>query len=368
MVRSRILITLAASLLGLALACSRQSPSPTSPSSHPASNTADGADGSTLKADAPVLLSPIHDQQAPDNPTLTAKPTKMDFDGLSAGLQYRFEVFNPAGAKIVDSGLLNQPTFQVTDKLVYRQRHTWRVRAELQGRVSPWSETGSFLSFEGGYIRGDEVYDPLYNGETVGQIFNDTTFLGDQGLRLNTNISYVKYAIPTTITTGEFSMEVMGLAANAPGDKSKVFGMSTDSDDFITDPYRFDVQYRGLNGSPPNAITFRMLYGSADDPNLRYEPDTNTRFNSIYLLDPNTVYFFKATWGRNEVRVLLREGGVNGRSIYEVAVGARLGTYNPQPHFAYLGAPPGRSGAESATVPGVIFRKVWISSRPRPQL
>jgi hypothetical protein len=80
------------------------------------------------------------------------------------------------------------------------------------------------------------------------------------------------------------------------------------------------------------------------------------------------VYFFKATWGRGEVRLLVREGGVNGRNIYEVAVAARLGTYNPTPHYAYLGTPPGRSGAESATVPGVIFRKVWISPRPRPAL
>jgi hypothetical protein len=93
----------------------------------------------------------------------------------------------------------------------------------------------------------------------------------------------------------------------------------------------------------------------------------NTRFNSIYLLDPNTVYFWKATWG-NEVRILLKEGGVNGRSIYEVAIPVRRGIYNPVPHYAYLGTPPGRSGAESASVPGTIFRKVWISSRPRPPL
>jgi hypothetical protein len=368
MSRPKVVITAIASFLGLALACSHQSPAPTSPSSHAVADANEGVDGSTLKADPPALVSPINDQQAPDNPTLVAKPTKMDFDGVSAGIQYRFEVYNQGGAKIVDSGLLNQPTFQITEKLVYRQRHTWRLRAEFQGRVSPWSETGSFLSFEGGYVRGDEVYDPLYTGETVGQIVNDTTFLGDQGLRLNTNISYVRYAIPTTITAGEFSVEVMGLQANTPGDKSKVIGMSSDTDDFITDPYRFDVQYRGTNGSPPNAITFRMLWGSADDPNLRYEPDTNTRFNSIYLLDPNTVYFFKATWGGGEVRVVVREGGMNGRNIYEVAVPARLGIYNPSPHLAYLGTPPGRSGAESATVPGTIFRKVWISSRPRPPL
>ncbi len=368
MSRSKFVITALAIILGLALACSHQSPSPTSPTSHPVAKASDGTDGSTLKADPPVLVSPLNDAQQPDNPTLTAKTTKMDFDGVSAGLQYRIEVYNAAGAKIIDTGLLAQPTYQITQKLEYAQRHTWRVRAEFQGRVSPWSETGSFLSFAGGYIRDDEVFDPLYNGVTVGEIVNDYTFLGDQGLRLNTNITYVKYLIPTTITSGEFSAEVMGLQPNVPGDKSKVFGMSSGTDDFITDPYRFDVQYRGSNGSPPNAITFRMLWGSADDPNLRYEPDSNTRFNSIYLLDPNTVYFFKATWGRGEVRLLVREGGVNGRNIYEVAVAARLGTYNPTPHYAYLGTPPGRSGAESATVPGVIFRKVWISSRPRPVL
>jgi hypothetical protein len=369
MSRSKLFVTSLASILGLALACNHQSPSPTSPTSHPVATASDGTDGSTLKADPPVLVSPVNDQQMPDNPTLTAKPTKMDFDGRAPqGLQYRIEVYNAAGAKIIDSGLLDQPTIQITQKLEYAQRHTWRARAELQGRVTPWSATGSFLSFAGGYIVGDEVFDPLYNGVTVGEIVNDSTFLGDQGLRLNTNISYVKYLIPTTITAGEFSMEVMGLQANTPGDKSKVFSMSSGTDDFITDPYRFDVQYRGTTGSPPNAITFRMLWGSADDLNLRYEPSSDTRFNSIYLLNPTTVYFFKATWGRGEVRLLVREGGVNGRNIYEVAVPARLGTYNPTPHWAYLGAPPGRSGAESATVPGTIFRKVWISSRPRPTL
>ena len=368
MARSTFILSAFSLISTLALACSRQSPAPTSPSTHSAASTFDSTDGSTLKADPPAPVSPVRDEQTPDNPTLTARPTKMDFDGREPGLLYHFEVYDPGGAKILDSGLRTQTTFQITERLEHNRRHSWRVRAEYQGRVTAWSEMATFISFEGGYIRGDEVYDPLYDGLTIGERVNATTFLGEQGLRLDTNISHVKYVIPTTITAGEFSMEVMGLRPNIPGDKSKVFGMSTDSDDFITDPYRFDVQYRGLTGSPPNAITFRMLWGSADDPNLRYEPDTNTRFNSIYLLDPNTVYFFKATWGRGEVRVVVRENGVNGKNIYEVAIPARLGTYNPMPHFAYLGTPPGRSGAESASVPGTIFRKVWISSRPRPAL
>src|ERR1700741_1338458 len=114
MSRSKFAITALAGILGLALACSHQSPSPTSPTSHAVANANEATDGSTLKADPPALVSPINDQQSVDNPTLIAKTTKMDFDGRSDGLQYRFEVYNPAGAKFIDSGLLDQPTFQIT--------------------------------------------------------------------------------------------------------------------------------------------------------------------------------------------------------------------------------------------------------------
>ena len=133
MSRSKVLLTTVASVLGLAVACSHQSPAPTSPTTHAVANANEAVDWSTLKADAPELISPINDQQAPDTPTLRAKATKMDFDGVSAGLQYRFEVYNQAGAKIADSGLLNQPTFQVTDKLAYGQRHTCRSPLMTKG-------------------------------------------------------------------------------------------------------------------------------------------------------------------------------------------------------------------------------------------
>lgn len=161
-------------------------------------------------------------------------------------------------------------------------------------------------------------------------------------------------------------MEVSGLRPNNDGDKLKVMAMSSGAPDFIVDPFRVDIQYRGDRGFPPNAITFRCLYGSADDLDVRYEPDTGTRLNSVYLLDPNTVYHWKFTWG-SEVRVQVRAGGINGTLIYNVGVRADDGTYNPNPWYVYLGAPTGRSGAESASVPGAIYKNVWISSRPRPQ-
>src|SRR5437588_12575867 len=156
--------------------------------------------------------------------------------------------------------------------------------------------------------------------------------------------------MPVTITAGEFSMEMEGLRGNAPGNKSKVFGMQQGTGDFITDPYRVDVQYRGSSGSPPNAITFRALYGSATKLSLRYEPDTATRFASVYNLDPGTTYYWKAVWGAGEFRVTVRQGGINGSPIYDIGVPTPNGTYNPQPMTAYLGAPVGRSGGECASI------------------
>jgi len=241
----------------------------------------------------------------------------------------------------------------------------WRVRA-LQGTATgPWSDTFTFKSKLVGFSRGGELYDPLIHGETVGEVVGSATFIPGKGIQLNTNTSFVKYLAAATITNGEFSMDVEGLRPNGPGDKTKVFGMQEGQSDFITNKYRVDVQYRGAAGFPPNAITFRALYGSADDLSVRYEPDTATRFASVFSLNPATVYNWKATWG-SEFRVQVRDGGTNGLLLYNVGVKSTKGVYAPSPMYAYLGAPTGRSGAESASIPGTIYRNVWLSNRPRP--
>ena len=140
--------------------------------------------------------------------------------------------------------------------------------------------------------------------------------------------------------------------------------MQEGQDDFITNEYRVDIQYRGTAGFPPNAITFRALYGDGEDLGLRYEPDTTTRFASVFLLNPSTIYHWKATWG-SEFRLVVRDGGAGGSQIYNVGMQTK-GTYAPVPHYAYLGAPVGRSGGESASIAGTIYRNVWLSNRPRP--
>ncbi|MGC4081239.1 MAG: hypothetical protein QM736_03755 [Vicinamibacterales bacterium] len=364
----RFTVTATAALLALAIACSRQSATPVSPTASGATDANAAADGSTLKVAAPGTVSPVNDAQQNDVPTLTASAVTAKYGAtLPTGLVYRFQVFDNNGTMVQDSGQVGALAYRPTVQLAFKVRHTWRVRAEFGSDVGPWSTPASFISSEGGYIRGAEVFDPLFNGTTVGQAIGPVTFTSE-GARLEANTAYVRYAIPVTITNGEFAVEIKGLRANAPGDKSKVFGMmqgNPDVNEYITNPYRVDVQYRGTGGFPPNSITYRVLYGSADDLDVRYEPTTDQRMISVKALDPNTWYYWRYTWGR-QVRVTVNEGGPTGRLIYDITRNSTNGSYNPQPHYAFIGTPSGRSGAESASIPGTIYRNVWISTRPKP--
>lgn len=345
--------------VALAVACHRTA-APAAPSVPTLETSADGV---TLNVGAPTAVSPVNNTQVSGTPTMVVTALTAP---AGTTLFYRFEVLTDSGSRVELSSLTSSPSYTATVLLEATRTYQWRSRAELDGHVGPWSTAARFVSSEGGYILNGELRDLLTNGQTVGQRFGTTTFLGSQGLRLDNESSYVRYDIPGSVTAGEFSVEISGLRGNNSGDKSKVFAMSSNNGDFLLDPYRIDVQYRGTAGSPPNAIQFRALYGSESDLSVRYEPDTAARFASVVSLDPNTVYFWKLTWG-SAVRLVVRAGGVNGNVIYDRSVNAPNGTYNPTPWRAYLGAPIGQAFAESGTTPGAIYKNVWISSRPRPQ-
>jgi hypothetical protein len=338
----------------------------------------------TPTAPAPTLGAPSLRTPADNTQTDTLRPmlTVSNVTSDQAGTRtYEFQISDNTNFSTSSSGVPGfaatvgrtgiaegsggTTSFSVDTDLQPTTLFYWRARAVQGTTTGPWSSTGRFKSKLVGFNRAGELYDPLIHGETIGEIVGSATFLGERGLQLNNGGSYVKYLLAQTITSGEFSMDVEGLRANAPGDKSKVFGMQEGQDDFIVNRYRVDIQYRGSNGAPPNAITFRALYGSADDLDVRYEPDTATRFNSTFNLIPSTTYHWKAMWG-SEFRLTVLEGGAGGTQIYNVGMRSPKGTYAPNPHYAYLGAPVGRSGSEAATIPGTIYRNVWLANRPRP--
>ena len=95
--RTLALFSVSALVAGV-LACS--SANPASPLAPAATGTNAAADGSTLKSDAPGALSPTNDQKLTSPVVnLTATAATLQFPTATpVTLQYRFQVFNAAGA------------------------------------------------------------------------------------------------------------------------------------------------------------------------------------------------------------------------------------------------------------------------------
>src|SRR5262249_36278050 len=138
--------------------------------------------------------------------------------------------------------------------------------------------------------------------------------------------------------------------------------------DLYRSNFLLNAQYRGVNGNPDNAIAFKALYG---DPYFKIEPDFGRRAAGVRSLDPSRGYVWKGVWKPNQFGLTVQDG-VNGPTIYDLTLTLLdmditfPASYNPNPHFAYLGANNGPFGEEDGSWPGVIYRNVWIGRGPRP--
>ena len=117
-----------------------------------------------------------------------------------------------------------------------------------------------------------------------------------------------------------------------------------------------------MPGNPDHAFSFKALFGDED---FKLEPDLARRIASVRLLDPSRTYFWKATWGTG-IHLTVQEDRMGGTTIYDYGVTSPGGSYNPAPHYAYLGANNGPFGEEDGSWPGVTYRHLWIGSGPRP--
>ena len=194
-----------------------------------------------------------------------------------------------------------------------------------------------------------------------------TTFIKGRGIQLNTGQSYVRYLLPQTITNGEFSMDVEGLRANAPGDKAKVFGMQEGQTDFITNRYRVDIQYRGttgftaerhpvaravrLGGRPEAPLRARHREAecvrAAAEPvhGLSLEGDLGQRL-------PPRRPRRRRQRRRRSTTTVCRHPGARTRRIRITRISARR---------------PAAAAASPPSIAGTIYRNVWLSTRPRPE-
>jgi hypothetical protein len=366
MYQNRFILCSAAAVLATAVACSKSSPNPASPTSTQEASGTAAADGSTLKVPAPTPVSPVNGAQ-PDQLVLTANKVTGKFDS-SLNPSYEFRV-KTSGGSVVSSctavmppGSGNTVSHAPTCTLDLDTPHTWSVRAVFGGAVGPWSPDTSFRSPLGGYITGSEIYDPLYNGKTIGTIRGPVTF-GPNGATLVAQTSHIRYHLPVTLQEGELSVMILGADEGADGDKSKVFSMQEgpDENDVTDDDYRMTAELRGNRYPNPGAVTFRIITGDADDHGSIFDgARVQLNFNSTRW------YFWRFAWQTGRATLTVRQDGPNGAVIYNSSRGTGGHPYRPSQHLVYLGGPVGRNGPIDATLPGGTYKNLWVSSRPRP--
>jgi hypothetical protein len=346
----------------LALACSKPSPAPSAPSAADAAIVDANADGSLLKASTPTPQSPIGGARLAQGQPVTLVITNSTLlYAVPAPLSYRFELMTTAGA-VVEAAVVAEgsgtTSRTMTAQLNGEQTYQWRARPEYQGIAGPWSAVQSFVAPPNdGYIRGAELYDPLNNGKTVGEIHGPVTFIPGVGIRLDSQESYVSYQLGGTLNGGELSVLISNIGMATGGLKTKVFSMAEGYDDITTNRRRFTIEKRGT--TEPGHIAWRVISNTE-----AIETIGNERRQVNFT--PSLTYFWRATWATPAgFRLTIDEGGVGGQRVYDFSREYE-GEYDPVPHVVHLGSPPTRIGAESQTVPGIVLRQLWVSRNPRP--
>ena len=346
--------------VGVAVGCGRNAQAPASPSALPQEGSEAAADGVSLKATAPTPQSPINNAK-PNTPSvvLVVGNATLKYTG-GLPLQYRFEVYDASGNRVHQSGAVpagnGTTSYEIPIFLEADKPYRWQARAEYSGMTGPWSAQAAFIAPQtGGYIRAGEIYDPLFNGKTVGTPIGPVNF-GPKGITIQELESSVFYELPSTMIQGEYSLLVTDMPTNTKGGKTKVLSMSEGFSDIITNDRRFTWEKRG---DPPGVIAYRVL--THDD---RIETEGAERI--VVEFDPAQSYFWRTTWGNHQLTFTIQIGGPNGPYIYDRAEYMEA-EYDPDPHVVWIGAPVGRSGADGASVKGMTVRQVWVSTRPRPE-
>jgi hypothetical protein len=267
-------------------------------------------------------------------------------------------------------------SIEVDQDLQPATRFYWRARWVQGSTTGDWSSTFTFRTQIAGFNRAGELYDPLGNGQTIAEArVGGSTFVDGRGLRLHDTNAYLRYRLAQPIWTGEFSLDVEGLSDNpvsASGNtgKLKIMSMDDNAGNHYTSDYLMNVQYRGFNGNPDHAISFKMLMGE-DVEARKLEPDLGRRQASVQHLNPSNTYYWKATWG-NFIQVLVQDGGAGGvngsgsgqggTTIYDYGQTSSF-SYTPSAHYAYVGV--NNSTDDTGSWPAT-YRNVWIGNKPRP--
>jgi hypothetical protein len=367
MYRRHIWIPAAAGALALALAvaCSRTPNTPVAPSAGTSDETsALPADGSNLKVTAPAPKSPVNGQQPDGTLVLTAGAATGKFTTVSP-LSYRFQIIDAANTTVCNmlveggGGDASVTPSSSGCTLDFDVVYSWQVRAENSGAVGPWSSKASFRSPVGGYIKGNELFDPLTNGPSaIMSASRDVTWLQGQGVRLNSKDSYVEWRLPQTCTDCEYSALMTNIGNGSEEWKTKVMSMLQEGINTTDNPYRVTIdkrtQWVGQGSRVRYTICSGKTSGQCSEPTGGFQSWDRTK-----------TYFWMFEWRGGLSRLRVFDGGRNGSEKVNLSQGYKA-PYAPSPHLIRLGSVGGRADNESN--PGTIIWNVWVSPNPRPNL
>jgi hypothetical protein len=348
----------ACGLLATVLACSDKSSSPAAPTpvtNGSTSNAPATADGSTLKVPPPTPVSPANGATTEDfNIVLKVNPVTALFADVST-FAYRFQIL--LNNQVVKEFRTSTTTQWAVADLENNTTYSWHCRAEQGPFFGPWSDLWTLKTPDvpKGYIHSDEVYDPLLDGTTVGEIHGPVTLIPNKGAKMENLVSYIQYRLTSTVTGGEISLLATNVHGGTEGGKTKVMAMSEGLSDITTNSRRFTIEKRG---EPENTVAWRVITSSD-------QIDTVGKERVERNFDANRWYLWRATYGGGHFNLTIREDGPDGRVVYSFGKSYN-GVYDPDPMYAYAGGPTGRAGPSSGTVPGMIVKQFWMSSRPRP--
>jgi hypothetical protein len=135
----------------VAVACESGMNSPASPSAVAGPVSALNADGSNLKASAPLAISPLFEAtNIAVTPNLAARAGTSRYETTT--LSQRFQVADSDDfSNIVASGMGSTDASGVTrytveTALTANKRYVWRVRAEMSDATGPWSNVMAFTT------------------------------------------------------------------------------------------------------------------------------------------------------------------------------------------------------------------------------
>ena len=311
----------AASLVAcVGVACSKSKAlTPTTPTVSPV--TPPG--GATLKATAPTPQSPVNDVRLETfgGATLRSSGSSPTGEGVSFTPQYRFQLLNDAGGVVQDSGLQNSTSWTPTAQLDFDKRYQWQVRAEYNGDAGPWSARATFLSPNGGFIRGKEVYDPLTNGRSVGLVVGGHFVTGpDGGWQADGLDHAIDYDIATcdacrvefdatNFGNGEGASISVDVKWFSMGDRGSWGGFGP----FRDHPWKMHLEQRSDGDGSGMQLIWRNGAADADSGG---DPDYGDHRGKYTCCGPawghsydNKVWHFVIEWTRTTYKVAIGENG-----------------------------------------------------------